>query len=100
MKLAEKLTWTKPHDAHIRRLRAQGTSWDEIAGSLRVSRWSVIARGQAIGAYKPSVPPPSPAIDVGREPLPTGHAVCWHALIDGTLLAGNAYPWPPLPVER
>lgn len=90
-----KLHWTEATDARIRRLRAEGASWDSIAASLGVSRWSAIERGRLVGAQAPPKPPAPPA-DLAREPLPAGHPISWGLLTAGTLLDGTAYPWPPM----
>ena len=90
-----KLLWTDASDTRIRRMRAEGASWDTIAAQLLVSRWSAIERGRAIGARAP-LRPPAPAADPAREALPAGHPDSWGAITAGTLLDGSAYPWPPL----
>lgn len=99
--MPEALTWSQPQDLQLRRMRAEGASWDQIATELRLSRWSVIERGRKFGVSKgmneqvasanePLLPNP------GREPLPAGHHVSWGALISQTTLHGQSYPWPPL----
>lgn len=90
-----KLHWTEDRDSCLRRLRAEGASWDRIAATLGISRWSAIERGRLLGAVAPPRPPPPPP-DLGREPLPAGHPTSWNLLTAGTLLEGTAYPWPPL----
>jgi hypothetical protein len=85
------LTWSDPADTILRRLRAEGATWEEIAAAFGVSTSAVIGRGHRIGARPP--PPahrPAPPCK-SREPLPAGHPVTWTALTDGTLLAGAEY---------
>jgi hypothetical protein len=94
-----RLAWTPCADTEIRRLRAHGASWDRIAASLGVSRWSAIERGRAIGAPPPPPRPPAAASAAEREPLPPGHPVSWGAITAGTQAAGTPYPWPPLPMD-
>jgi hypothetical protein len=96
-----RLLWTAPLDAHLRRLRQQGATWDQIAAALGVSRYAAIERGRRIGAQ---TPPPLPRaqpqenlLDPAREPLKAGHAVTWNAITAGTCLADCRYPWPPIP---
>jgi len=92
--LPEKLRWTDAQDTQIRRLRSEGASWDAIAATLGLSRWTVIERGRRIGARPPPrefVPPPE---DPGREPLPAGHPRSWGVITDGTVLEGVPYPLP------
>jgi len=89
-----KLDWTAAQDSQIRRLRAEGGSWDEIAAILGLSRWSAIDRGRRIGAQLPSpefVPEPE---DSEREPLPPGDPHSWGAINAGTILEGEPYPFP------
>lgn len=99
--MPEPLIWSLPNDLQLRRMRAEGACWDDIATALRVSRWSVIERGRKIGAHKnprvASGPNTSVAGDSAREPLPAGHTASWGALIAQTILHGQSYPWPPLP---
>lgn len=81
-------------DAQVRRLRAEGASWDCIARSLGVSRYTAIERGRRIGARRPPpdhVPAPD---DPERPPLPAGHSRSWGCLIAGSCLEGTPYPYP------
>ena len=97
--MPQKLHWTPPADAQLRRLRADGATWDSIAASLRLSRSAVIERGRRIGARRPSRIRLSIAerelSDPAREPLPPGHPISWGAITAGMQLAGMRYPWPP-----
>ena len=89
--------WTDAQDARLRRLRAEGATWDEIAAVLRMTRWATIDRGRRIGAriVPPDfVPPPD---DPLREPLPPGHPRSWGAITTGTVLEGTPYPLPFFP---
>ena len=90
------LTWTPPRDAQIRRMRAEGVSWDEIAADLRVSRWSAIDRGRKLQADGPPGTTPASKSDLGRDPLPAGHRLSWDTLVAGTILEGTHYPRPSL----
>jgi hypothetical protein len=92
-----KLCWTEARDTQIRRLRAEGATWDAIAHALLLSRFAVIERGRRIGARKlPAAPRVLPE-DPERPPLPAGHPRSWGALIEGTLLEGTPYPLPWFP---
>ncbi len=89
-----KINWTEAMDGQLRRLRAEGESWDAIAAALSVSRYTAIDRGRRIGARRPPpehVPPPE---DPGRAPLAAGHPRSWDCLNAGTCLAGTPYPLP------
>jgi hypothetical protein len=92
-----KILWTEPQDARIRRMRAEGATWDAIGAALSLSRFAVIDRGRRIGAKPPPpefVPPPE---DPDRGPLPAGHPRTWGAMNMGTVLAREAYPLPRFP---
>lgn len=81
-------------DGQLRRLRAEGSNWDEIARTLGRSPADVAARARALGA--PAPPPDAVPIhdDSAREPLPAGHPRSWLPLVAGTLLDGTEYPLP------
>ncbi len=89
-----KLLWTEARDTQIRRLRAEGTTWDAIAHALLLSRFSVIERGRRLGARKLPAMPVVPHEDAERPPLPAGHPLTWGALLEGTILEGTPYPLP------
>lgn len=92
--MPKKHNWTKAEDCQIRRLRAEGASWDMIAATLRLTRWTVIERGRRIGARRPPpdfVPPPE---DPARDPLPAGHPRTWGAITANSVLEGTPYPLP------
>lgn len=92
--MPKKLVWTNAQDTQIRRLRAEGASWDTIAAILGHTRWAIIDRGRRIGARPPPrefVPPPE---DPGRDPLPAGHPRSWDVITAGTVLQGTPYPLP------
>ena len=92
--MPKKLEWTDAQDAQLRRLRAEGATWDGIAAVLGLTRWAVMERGRRIGARRPPpdfVPPPE---DPEREPLPAGHPRCWDAINADTVLEGTPYPLP------
>lgn len=97
--MPNQLVWNETRDHVLRTLREKGLSWDLIAANLRISRWAAIERARSIGAHIPLPPRPSraPAGPGNREPLPAGHPLAWQILTQGTLLAGAAYPYPPLP---
>jgi len=95
--MPKKITWTEAQDLRIRRMRAEGATWDTIAAVLGVTRWTVIERGRRIGARRP--PPdfePAPE-DPERGPLPPGDARSWGAITQGTVLEGVPYPEPAEP---
>jgi hypothetical protein len=86
--MPRKITWTEAQDVQIRRLRAEGRTWDEIGAAMGLTRWTVIERGRRVGAKPP--PPdfvPAPP-DPNRDPLPAGSPVTWAAITQDTVLAG------------
>ncbi len=90
--MPQKRLWTDAQDARIKRLRAEGASWETIAQDLGLTRWVVIERGRRIRAR---LPPPEfvPVLDdPGREPLPAGHVRTWGAMNAGTSLSREVYP--------
>ena len=88
--------WTEANDLKLRRLRAEGATWDAIAEALDMSRWTVIERGRRLGARRP--PPDHVAKpDLARAPLPAGHPQTWGLLTGGTQLAGTHYPFKVFP---
>ena len=92
--MPKKLEWSEAQDLTIKRMRAECASWDVIATAIGVTRWTVIERGRRIGAR---LPPPDfdpPPEDPERPPLPPGHPETWGAIIKGTSLEGELYPFP------
>ncbi len=89
-----RISWTKARDGQLRRLRAEGATWDAIAATLGLTRSTVIDRGRRIGARRPPPGPPSMVEDPGRAPLPPGHPRTWGAIVAGSVLEGDPYPYP------
>ena len=96
--MREPQIWSQPRDLQMRRMRAEGASWDEIATELRLSRRSVIERGRIVSMVNRTTSE-APLPDPRREPLPPGHRASWGALVTATTLHGQTYPWPPLAHE-
>ncbi|MBV8613622.1 MAG: AsnC family protein [Acetobacteraceae bacterium] len=86
--------WTAAQDAQLRRLRAEGADWGDIARALRRTPAEVAARGAAIAARQPPSDFAFPPDDPWREPLSAGHPRSWDPLVRGTLLDGDDYPLP------
>lgn len=91
--------WTPARDEVLRTHRTNRASWTSIALSLGVTPDVARERARAMGVRRPVRQPesPEPSCDPERPPLPPGHPIAWSVLTEGTLLAGTAYPWPPLP---
>lgn len=92
-RMPQKLHWSEATDTVLRRARAEGHTWDNIALLLGISRWTAIDRGRRIDARRPPaefIPKP----DLFRPPLPAGHPISWNLLTAGTCLRGVRYPHP------
>jgi hypothetical protein len=92
-----KFHWTEAQDLQIRRLRAEGATWDSISAVLGLTRWTVIERGRRIGARRPPLEAPEQREDPARDSLPPGHPRSWGVLTVGTVLEGMPYPLPLFP---
>jgi hypothetical protein len=92
--MPKKLEWTAAQDAQLRRLRAEGATWDGIAAVLGLTRWAAMERGRRIGARRPPPDFVAPPEDPAREPLPAGHPRSWDGINAGTVLEGTPYPLP------
>lgn len=92
--MPRRIVWTPEKDATIIAMRAAGGTWDAIVAAIGHTRWTIIERGNLIGAALPAPVPKKPEIDLSRDPLAAGHPVSWGAIIAGTSLADSAYPHP------
>jgi len=97
--MPEKLHWSEAADTILRRARAEGHTWDNIAALLGASRWTAIDRGRRLGARRPP-PDFTPKPDLLRPPLPAGHPRSWDLLVTGTSLEGEPYPHPVFDLPR
>ncbi len=91
--MLQPLIWSKEADDTIRRMRAEGATWAEIAATIGLHRNTVIEPGRRLRAVAPAyvpAPPVTRAIsdDPNRLPLPAFHPVTW-ALIDPGNMAGR-----------
>ena len=89
--------WTEAQDTQIKRLRAEGATWESIAAVLGLTRWAVIERGRRIGARRPPRELANIREDIARDPLPPGHPRSWDVLTAGTVLENTPYPLPVFP---
>ena len=92
--MPQKRPWTPALDAQLRRLRAEGATWDGIAALMAISRNAAIERGRRIGARRTPPEFRPPPEDPNRPPLPPGHPRSWQILIAGSCLEGQPYPLP------
>ena len=92
--MARKTVWTDGQDTQIRRLRTEGASWDVIALTLGLARWTVIERGRRIGVGQRPANAAAAPDDSGRPPLPAGHADSWGAINRSTTLHGLPFQLP------
>jgi hypothetical protein len=86
------LAWTEARDGVLRRLRAEGRTWQEIGADLGATPDVARERGRRIGAAGPGQTPKMPAEDPSRAPLPAGHPRSWGLLTENTVLAGTDWP--------
>ena len=92
-----KYEWSAAQDETLRGLRAAKVTWDEAAVRLGVGRNTVIERARRIGIQKRGVVQPPPPIiheALDRRPRPAGHRDTWGTITAGTVLDGEAYPYP------
>ena len=87
--------WTPGLDRKLIGLRAAGASWASIAVSLGLGRYTVVERGRRLGARKDLVQLPMILAEArDRPPRPSGHPDSWNLINAGTVLDGQAYPFP------
>jgi hypothetical protein len=89
-----KIEWSAAQDTKIKRMRAEGASWDNIAVAVGVTRWTVIERGRRLGARLPPVDLEPRPEDPDRPALPPGHPETWGVINKGMSLEGLPYPIP------
>jgi hypothetical protein len=87
--------WTTALDEQLRTLRHAGVTWDGIASAMALGRNTVLERGRKIGARRgPPVRPVVAEEARDRAPRQAGHPATWSLLTSGTILEGEAYPYP------
>ncbi len=87
--------WDAELDERLLRLRWAGVTWDGIAEAMGLGRNTVLERGRKIGARRMTraqMAAPEEARD--RPPRQAGHPLTWGMLTAGTVLEGEAYPYP------
>jgi hypothetical protein len=92
--LPRKTVWTNGQDTQIRRLRTEGASWDVIALTLGLARWTVIERGRLIGVARRPANAVAAPDESARAPLSAGHADSWGAINRNTVLDGVPFQVP------
>jgi hypothetical protein len=87
--------WTAELDGRLRELRAGGMTWDGIAAAMGLGRNTVLERGRKIGARRvrkmASCGQEEPRDRPARQ---AGHPLTWGLINVGTVLEGEAYPYP------
>jgi hypothetical protein len=87
--------WTPTLDAQLCLLRCQGATWDGIAQYMGLGRNTVLERGRKIGARALRPAQPRPVLEHRDRPArPAGHPETWGLITSGTVLDGEAYPYP------
>ena len=87
--------WTPELDMRLQGLREAGLTWDGIAAEMGLGRNTVLERGRKIGARRLR-PRPAPVAEESRDrpARQAGHPETWGLLTAGTVLEGEAYPYP------
>jgi hypothetical protein len=79
----------------LRALRGSGMTWDGIAAEMGLGRNTVLERGRRIGARRMPVAQTCPQEEPrDRPPRQAGHPLTWELINRGTVLEGEAYPYP------
>jgi hypothetical protein len=87
--------WTAELDERLRVLRGDGQTWDAIAAAMGLGRNTVLERGRKIGVRRRLQPPPCVVEEArDRPPRQAGHPLTWGLINAGTVLEGEAYPYP------
>ena len=87
--------WTPALDGKLLSLRAAGAEWGDIALAMSLGRYTVVERGRRLGARKmPAMRALMAIEDRDRPPRVAGHPDSWGLITAGTLLEGQAYPYP------
>ncbi len=87
--------WTPELDDRLRGLRTANMTWDAIALAMGLGRNTVLERGRKIGARRLRLCVPVAAEEARDRPArQAGHPETWGLLTAGTLLEGEAYPYP------
>jgi hypothetical protein len=86
--------WTPELDGRLRQFRSAGMTWDGIACAMELGRNTVLERGRKIGARRDKLPQAAPAEARDRPARQAGHPETWGLITSGTLLEGEAYPYP------
>ncbi len=87
--------WTPDLDDRLRGLREAGLTWDGIAAAMGLGRNTVLERGRKIGARRLRLSVVVPNEEARDRPArQAGHPETWGLLIAGTVLDGEAYPYP------
>lgn len=89
------VAWTTELDGRLRELRAGGMTWDGIAAAMGLGRNTVLERGRKIGARRVRAVPCFAAEEARDRPArQAGHPLTWGLINAGTVLEGEAYPFP------
>jgi hypothetical protein len=93
--MQEHSAWTQVMDDRLIGLRAAGLPWDLIGREMGLGMSRVRERGRRLGAVRMPMRRAAPVPDSRDRPaLPPGHPACWKLITDGTVLDGEAYPFP------
>jgi hypothetical protein len=89
------VVWTEALDEQLRILREARLTWDRVAVEMGLGRNTVLERARRIGARTKRRSLPVEATEARDRPArPAGHPQTWGMLTAGTVLEGEAYPYP------
>jgi len=89
------VVWTEARDQQLRALRDGGMTWDAIACAMALGRNTVLERARKTGVRMWRQRAPAEVVEARDRPArPAGHPQTWGMITDGTVLEGEAYPFP------
>lgn len=89
--MPSKRIWTDAEDALVRTIDGpSGVTRADVARRLGMSSWAVRERMVRIGHQSSAIEAVA-YIDLGRDPLPAGHAISWGAIVAGSCIEGQEY---------
>ena len=87
--------WTEALDTRLCGFREAGLTWDGIAEAMGLGRNTVLERGRKIGARRLRPRPVVVQEEARDRPArQAGHPETWGLITAGTVLDGEAYPYP------
>jgi len=93
--MRSRVEWTQERDDRLMALRRGGMTWDDIATDMSLGRNTVLERGRRIGAKRVAQARQGNVEEPRDRPArQAGHPLTWDLINRGTVLEGEAYPYP------